>query len=68
MEISLSVGFSWWLSKKPTCNAQDTRYASSIPDLERSLVGEHGNPLQYACLDNPMDGEAWWAKTQTRLK
>ena len=26
------------------------------------LVGEgNGNPLQYSCLENPMDGEAWWA-------
>ena len=22
---------------------------------------ENGNPLQYSCLENPMDGEAWWA-------
>ena len=33
----------------------------------------HGNPLQYSCLENPMDGEAWWAtvhgvaKSQTQL-
>ena len=33
----------------------------------RSLGGEdspgegNGNPLQYSCLENPMDGEAWWA-------
>ena len=45
--------------------------------LERStsrLYGEgNGNPLQYSCLENPMDGGAWWAtvhgvaKSQTRL-
>ena len=36
-------------------------------------VGRHGNPLQYSCLENPMDRGAWWAvvhgvtKSQTRL-
>ena len=31
----------------------------SIPGSGRSPGGENGNPLQYACLENPMDGEAW---------
>ena len=30
-----------------------------IPGLERSLGGGTGNPLQYSCLGNPMDKEAW---------
>ena len=34
------------------------RGASSIPRLGRSLGGGHGNPLQYFCLENPMDREA----------
>jgi len=35
------------------------REPGSIPGLER-LSGEgNGNPLQYSCLENPMDGEAW---------
>ena len=29
---------------------------------EDSPGGGHGNPLQYSCLENPMDIEAWWAK------
>ena len=33
----------------------------SIPGLGRSLEGGHGNPLQYSCLENPMDRGAWWA-------
>ena len=33
----------------------------SIPGSERSSVEENGNPLLYSCLENPMDGEAWWA-------
>ena len=34
----------------------------SIPGLGRSPGEENGNPLQYSCLENPMDGGAWWAK------
>ena len=56
--------------KNPPTNAGDS---GSIPGLGRSLGGEHGNPLQYSSLENPMDREAWWtmvhkvAKNRTRL-
>ena len=46
----------------------------SIPGSGRSPGGGRGNPLQYFCLENPMDREAWWAtvhgvaKSQTQLK
>ena len=40
------------------CNAGDL---GSIPESGRSPREENGNPLQYSCLENPMDGEAWWA-------
>ena len=33
----------------------------SIPGLERSPGEGNGNPLQYSCLENPMDGGAWQA-------
>ena len=33
----------------------------SIPGLGRSPGEGNGNPLQYSCLENPMEGEAWWA-------
>ena len=45
----------------------------SIPGLGRSPGEGNGNPLQYSCLENPMDGGAWWAtvhevtKSQTWL-
>ena len=48
--------------------------AGSIPESGRSPGGGNGNPLQYSCLENPMDRGAWWAtvhrvtKSQTRLK
>ena len=43
--------------KESACNAGDL---SSIPGLERSPGEGLGNPLQYSCLDNPMDRGAWW--------
>ena len=46
------------VSKESTCNAGDL---GSIPALGRSPGGGHGNPLQYSCLENPMDRGAWWA-------
>ena len=45
----------------------------SIPGSGRSPGEGNGNPLQYSCLENPMDGGAWWAtvhgvaKSRTRL-
>ena len=36
-------------------NAGDIRDTDSIPGLGRSPVGGNGNPLQYSCLENPMD-------------
>ena len=42
-------------------NAGDMRDTGSTPELGRSPGGGHGNPLQYSCLENPMDRGAWWA-------
>ena len=47
--------------KNPPANAGDKREAGSIPGLGRSPGGGHGNPLQYSCLENPIDRGAWWA-------
>ena len=41
--------------------AGDVRHTGSIPGSGRSPGGRHGNPLQYSCLENPMDRGAWWA-------
>ena len=46
------------LLKIPPANAGDRRDTSSIP----GLGGEHGYPLQYSCLETPMDREALWAR------
>ena len=47
--------------KNSSVNAGDVRDMGSIPCLERSPGGGHGNPLQYSCLENPMDRGFWWA-------
>ena len=46
--------------KKPPANAGDVRDTGSIPGLGRSPGGGHSNPLEYFCLENPMDKGAWW--------
>ena len=40
------------------CNAGDL---GSVPESGRSPGEGNGNPLQYSCLENPMDRGAWWA-------
>ena len=44
--------------KRLACNAGDP---GSISGSGRSPGEGNGNPLQYSCLENPMDGGAWWA-------
>ena len=62
------------VGKESTCNAGDAGDMGSIPGVGRSPGGEHGNPLLYSCLENPMDRGAWRAtvcgvpKSQTRLE
>ena len=56
--------------KQSACNVGDL---GSFPGLGRSSGEGNGNPLQYSCLENPIDIGAWWAtvdgvaKSQTRL-
>ena len=47
--------------KNPPANAGDIRDAGLTPGLGRSLAEGHGNPLQYSCLENPMDRGPWQA-------
>ena len=59
--------------KNLPANARDAGDASSIPGLGRSPGEGNGNPLQYSCLENPMDTGTWRAsvrgvsKSQTQL-
>ena len=60
--------------KNLPANAGDIRDAGLIPGSGRSPRGGHGSPLQYSCLENPLDRGPWWAmvhrvtKNKTRLK
>ena len=47
--------------KNPPASEGDTRHKGSIPGSGRFPEGRHGNPLQYSCLENPMDRGAWQA-------
>ena len=47
--------------KNPPASAGDMRDMSSIPGSGRSPGRGNGNPLQYSCLENPMDRGAWGA-------
>ena len=47
--------------KNLPANAGDVRDVGLIPGLGRSLGEGHGSPLQYSCLENPMDRGAWRA-------
>ena len=47
--------------KNPPAVTGDTGDAGLIPGSGRYPGGGHGNPLQYSCLENPMDRGAWWA-------
>ena len=49
------------VSKEPACNAGDAGDTGLIPGSGRSPEGGHSNPLQYSCLENPMDRGAWRA-------
>ena len=60
--------------KNPPTKARDIRNTSSTPGSGRSCGGGRGNPLQYSCLENPLDRRAWRAtvhgvvESQTQLK
>ena len=60
--------------KHPHASAGDVRDSGSIPGSGGSPGGGHGNPLQYSCLESPMDRGAWQAtvlrvtQSWTRLK
>ena len=60
--------------KELSCQCRRHRDAGLSPGLGRSPGGEHGNPLQYSCQENPLDRGVWWAiilrvtKSWARLK
>ena len=62
MALVKSLGLPRWLSNKESAfSAGDTESMGLIPGSERFPGGRLGNPLQYSCLENPMDRGTWWA-------
>ena len=49
------------VDKESACNVGDTGDVGLISGSGRSPGEVNGNPLQYSCLENPMDRGAWWA-------
>ena len=56
------------MAKNPPLNSGEVRDAGSIPGSGRSPEGGCGNPLQYSCLENPMDRGDWWARVHRVAK
>ena len=58
------MGLPRWCQavKNPPANKGDVKVVDLIPGPGRLPEGGHGNPLQYSCLENPMDRRAWQAK------
>ena len=62
-------GLLRWLSgKKSVCSAGEAGDTGSMPGSGGSPGGGHSNPLQYSCLENPMDRGAWRAIVHTVTK
>ena len=72
--LSNLKGFPGGVSGQELLPMHQTCDKGLIPGPGRSPGGGHGNPLQYSCLENPMDRGAWRAtvhsiaQSQTRLK
>ena len=49
------------VGKSLPANPENIRDTGSVPGMGRSPGEGNGNPLQYSCLENPMDRGAWWA-------
>ena len=54
--------------KNQPANAGDSGDTGSIPGLGRSPGGGNGNPLQYSCLENLINREAWWVMVHRLTK
>ena len=61
-------GGAWWAAVHGVAKSRTRlkRFSSSSSSSSRTQIGlpwgeDNGNPLQYSCLENPMDRGAWWA-------
>ena len=73
LSLSLFIAEGFPGDSEVKASASNAGDLGLIPGSGRSPGEGNGNPLQYSCLENPMDGRAWWAtvrgvtKSQTRL-
>ena len=58
--VNMASQVARW-KKNPPANASVAGDKSLIPGSGKSSEGGNGNPLQYSCLENPMDRGTWWA-------
>ena len=63
-ENSIVISLQYLVVKNLPTNAGDIRDVGSITGSRISPGGGHGNPLQYSCMENPMDRGAWQAAVQ----
>ena len=75
MQLQMALFYSYlWLSRWGRTELDMTEATQQQQQQQYSWAGEgNGTPLQYSCLENPMDGGAWWAavhgiaKSRTQL-
>ena len=60
--LSKNANFLWRSGKEYGCQCKRCKRHSLIPGWGRLPGGRNGNPLQYSCLENPMDRGAWRAR------
>ena len=56
--VTKQHSFPWWLFSEGKVSVRNAGDQGSIPRLGRSSGEGNGSPLQYSCLENPMDGGA----------
>ena len=62
IHYSKDCGLPWWRSgKEPACQCRRLKRHGFNPWVRNIPGGGHGNPIQYSCLENPMDRGAWRA-------
>ena len=70
-DITISLDLNLWPLRLP--GAGDSVFTDPRGKFAKDFGEGNGNPLQYSCLEHPMDGGAWWAtdhgvsKSRTRL-
>ena len=60
--LTVCTNYRYTLHQFIVCSKNSTNFEREVYSLSSECIGEgNGTPLQYSCLENPMDGGAWWA-------